>query len=105
MIDFVPIGEYSLAHAVFLLLVVGSSAFFSYLALANVRHGRATLEREREWGQSMFDVEDPDQVSAYHRAKTAIGQVQSWLTLAVVLLALYTGVAGTIVEWFQSLDY
>ncbi|ELZ13913.1 zn-dependent protease with chaperone function [Halovivax asiaticus JCM 14624] len=105
MIDLVPIGEYPLAHAAFLLLVVGSSAFFSYLAILNVRHGRATLEREREWVQSMFDVDDPDQVSAYHRAKTTIGQVQSWFTLAVVLLALYTGVAGGVVTWLQGLDY
>ncbi|WP_247731609.1 M48 family metallopeptidase [Halovivax limisalsi] len=105
MIEPVPMGEYPIAHAVFLALVVGSSVFFSWLAWVNVRHGRRTLDREREWVESTFDLEDPSRVSAYHRAKTTLGQVRSWAVLAVVLLALYSGLIASIVEWFETLGY
>ncbi|WP_254862304.1 M48 family metallopeptidase [Halovivax gelatinilyticus] len=105
MFDPVPIGEYALEHAAFLVLVIGSSIFFSALAALNVRHGRETLEREREWVSDQFGVDDPDRVSAYHRIKTRLGQVQSWFVLSVVLLALYTGAFASLVEWFEGLGY
>ncbi|MFC3957002.1 M48 family metallopeptidase [Halovivax cerinus] len=105
MFDPVPIGDYPLAHAIFLLLVVGSSAFFGVLALVNVRYGRETLLREREWVADTLDVDDPERVSAYHRAKTTIGQFQSWITLVVVLIALYSGAVGTAVEWVEGLGF
>ena len=105
MIEFVPVGEYPLAHAAFLLLVVGSAAFFTALAVANVRHGRRTLEREREWVEDELGVEDPSLVSAYHRVNTTVGQLQSWISLLVILLVLYTGLFARAVEWFEGLGY
>ena len=105
MIELVPVAEYPLAHAAFLLLVVGSAAFFTALAVANVRHGRRTLEREREWVEDELGVEDPSLVSAYHRVNTTVGHVQSWFTLVVILAVLYTGLFASVVEWFEGLGY
>ncbi|SFB69477.1 STE24 endopeptidase [Halobiforma haloterrestris] len=92
-------------HALFLLLFVGTTAFFSVLAVLNVRHGRRALERERDWVEKRLDLGDLDRVIDYQRSKTLLSQVRTWLGVAVVLAALYSGALAEIVALLEGLGY
>jgi len=94
-----------LYHAAFLVIFVGTTAFFSALSVLNVRHGARALERERAWVQSRLDLEDLDIVAAYQRAKAGLSQVETWMTVAVVLVALYTGMFTRAVSFLEGLGY
>jgi STE24 endopeptidase len=76
-------------------LLVATEAFFTLLSVLNVRHGAATLSAEADWVAAELDVEDPDAVVAYQRAKTRLGIVRRWTVLVAVLVALLAGP----VEW------
>jgi len=92
-------------HAAFLVLFVGTTAFFSVLSVLNVRYGKRALEREREWVESQLGFDDLERVSAYQVAKTRSGQVQTWVTVGLILLALYSGAFGWFVEALEGLGY
>ncbi|USZ70657.1 M48 family metallopeptidase [Natronosalvus halobius] len=92
-------------HLAFLLLVVGTTAFFSALSVLNVRYGKRALEREREWVTSRLDFDDLDRVAAYQQATTQLSQVQTWVTLALVLAALYSGALAAVVDGLEGLGY
>ncbi|WP_312910219.1 M48 family metallopeptidase [Natronosalvus caseinilyticus] len=92
-------------HLAFLVLVVGTTAFFSALSFLNVRYGERALEREREWVTSRLDFDDLDRVAAYQRATTRLSQVQTWVTLALVLAALYSGALAAVVDALEGLGY
>ncbi|AHG03161.1 peptidase M48 [Halobacterium sp. DL1] len=86
-------------HAVFLALVVGTTAFFAVLAALNVRYAERTVRERAEWLADTGGVEDPDRLLDYHRLGTAASQLQSVVVLAFVLLVLYSGLFGGAVEW------
>ncbi|WP_255170448.1 M48 family metallopeptidase [Natrononativus amylolyticus] len=92
-------------HLVFLVLFVGTTAFFTGLSLLNLRYGAAMLEREREWVEDRLDLEDTDRVVAYQRAKTRLGAVQTWATVALFLLVLYSGALAAVGEGLEALGY
>ncbi|MFC7214454.1 M48 family metallopeptidase [Saliphagus sp. GCM10025334] len=92
-------------HLAFLVLVVGTTAFFSALSFLNVRYGERALEREREWVTSRLDFDDLDRVAAYQQATTRLSQVQTWVTLALVLAALYSGALAAVVDALEGLGY
>ncbi|WP_276252533.1 M48 family metallopeptidase [Halomontanus rarus] len=92
-------------HAAFLLLFVGTTAFFTALSILNVRHGARVLEREREWVRDRLGLEDVDRVTAYQRAGVRLSQVRTWAFVALVLAVLYTGALASAVEWFEGLGY
>ncbi|MFP8891416.1 M48 family metallopeptidase [Natrialbaceae archaeon A-CW2] len=92
-------------HVAFLVLFVGTTAFFSVLSILNVRYGERMLEREREWVEDQLGFEDLDRVAAYQWAKTRLGQVQTWVTVAAVLALLYTGGLAWVVESLEGLGY
>ncbi|MFP9191486.1 M48 family metallopeptidase [Natronosalvus vescus] len=92
-------------HVAFLLLVVGTTAFFSVLSLLNVRYGKRALEREREWVTARLGFDDLDLVAAYQRATTMVSQVQTWVTIALVLAALYSGALAAAVDALEGLGY
>jgi STE24 endopeptidase len=84
-------------HAVFLLLVGGSTAFFLWLAAMNVRHADRTVGERAEWLAETLGVEDPDRLLEYHRLTTATGHLQQVVLLGVLLLVLYSGLFGDLV--------
>jgi len=86
-------------HAVFLALVVGTTAFFAVLAALNVRYAERTVRERADWLADTVGVEDPDELLDYHRLGTAASQLHSVVTVAVVLFVLYAGLFGAAVEW------
>jgi STE24 endopeptidase len=86
-----------IAHAAFLLLLVGTEAVFAVLSVLNVRHAADNAEAAAEF------VEDPAEMCDYHRTTTGLSVLQSWLSLAAVLLALYAGLFGEYVAAVESL--
>jgi STE24 endopeptidase len=78
-------------HTVFLLLLVGSAAFFTWLAVRDVRHATATVTEEQDWLETTLGVEDHKELLSYHRITTAFGQLQEWVVLGGLLLVLYLG--------------
>jgi len=87
-----------LYHAVFLLLVVGTTGFFTALAVLDVRHAERTVRERADWLADTLDIQDPDRLLDYHRLTTATSQLESVVTLGVVLLVLYTGAFGTALD-------
>ncbi|WP_232700965.1 M48 family metallopeptidase [Halobacterium wangiae] len=86
-------------HAIFLALVVGTTAFFAVLAALNVQYAERTVRERADWLAETVGVENPDRLLDYHRLGTAASQLQSVVVLAVVLLVLYSGLFGGAVEW------
>lgn len=92
-----------LYHAVFLLLVVGTTGFFVALATLDVRHAERTVRDRADWLEETLGVDDPDRLLDYHRLTTASGQLESVVVLGIVLLLLYTGAFGEAVDAATSL--
>ena len=89
-------------HALLLVLLVGTHAFFAYLAVRNLRHSRSMLEAERDWLASRLGLDEPKEVFGYTAIKTGFGQLQSWIGLAFLLLVLYAGVFTEIVVYLDA---
>lgn len=90
-------------HAFLVLLLVGSQAFFTALAIRNLRYSQSTIESEREWVAEELDIQDPGAVIDYNRVKTAFSHLQSWIGLGFLLLILYAGVFTAGVEFVEDL--
>jgi STE24 endopeptidase len=83
-------------------LLVGTEAFFSTLSVLNRRHEERLVEAERDWVEAELDVDDSDELLAYHRAKTGLSLVQSWIGLVGLLLVLFSGLFADVVALLQS---
>ncbi|APE95939.1 M48 family metallopeptidase [Halodesulfurarchaeum formicicum] len=81
-------------HAVFLLLVVGSTGVVAGLAALNVRHADRRIRERSAWVTATLSVDDPARLRQYHRLSTSAGTLKNVLVLAIVLLVLYTGLFG-----------
>ncbi|WP_254766959.1 M48 family metallopeptidase [Salinilacihabitans rarus] len=92
-------------HVAFLILFVGTAAFFTLLSALNVRHGRRALDREREWVRDRFALDDPDRVAAYQRARARLSAAETWAFVALVLAVLYSGALASVVDALESLGY
>lgn len=90
-------------HAVLVLLLVGTQAFFTALAVRNLRHSARTIEAERDWVLEELAIDDPQAVVDYNRAKTALSHLQSWIGLGILLLVLYSGIFHAAVSTVESL--
>jgi len=110
-------------HVAFVLALVGTQAFFTWLAALNVRYGARAVEREtgdREapdkasgesgpesqeagWFDDRLDVDDTDELLGYQRATTGASQLQSWVGLGLLLLVLYSGLLADAVAAVESL--
>ncbi|WIV67913.1 M48 family metallopeptidase [Natrialbaceae archaeon AArc-T1-2] len=93
------------AHVAFLVLFVGTTAFFTILSILNLRHGQRALERERGWVEDRLGLTEPDRILAYQRAKSRFGQSRTWAFVGLVLLALYSGALARVVEGLEGLGY
>jgi STE24 endopeptidase len=85
-------------HVAFLLLLVGTEAFFSGLSILNYRYGAATVAARSEWVRDRLGVEDPDELLGYQRATTGLSLVRTWASLGVTLLVLYSGLFADAVD-------
>ncbi|QGN07590.1 M48 family peptidase [Halorhabdus sp. CBA1104] len=90
------------SQLVFVALLVGTEAFFTALAALNLRHAERTVSEEREWLRDRLGVEEPRELLDYNRLGTALGQLQTWVTLFVVLLVLYSGVYADAVAALEA---
>ena len=89
--------QYPTVHVGFVALLVGTQAFFTALAVLDVRHADRLVDRKREWLADTLGVDDPDELSGYHRLTTAFSELQSWLGLGVLLVVLYAGALDWVV--------
>jgi len=89
-------------HALFLGVLVGSQALFAALAILNLRHGARESRRNEEWLTDRIGIDDVGEMIDYNRAKTGLSQLQSWMTLALLVLALYAGVVTGAVRWLTE---
>lgn len=90
------------AHAALLVLLIGTHAFFTLLAITNVRYSERMLDQERDWLVDRLALDDPDDVIGYTRLKTGTSHLQSWIGLAILLLILYSGLFSRVVWYLQE---
>jgi STE24 endopeptidase len=87
----------TLVAAGLVVLLVGTEAFFTLLSVLNLRHEERTVDAEREWVRRELGVDDPDDLLDYHRLKTGLSLLRSWVGLGVLLLVLFAGLFGDVV--------
>jgi STE24 endopeptidase len=89
-------------HTALLALLVGTTALSTVLAILNVRHGAREMRKNEDWLDDRLGIEDPREVIDYERATTGLSLLQSWVMLALLLGALYTGIVTGAVEFLQK---
>ena len=85
-------------HVAFVLLLVGTQAFFTGLAVLNVRYADRLVDQKQTWLAETLGVDDTDELQAYHRLTTAFSELQSWIGLLALLGVLYAGGLAWAVE-------
>jgi len=91
--------QYPELHAVFVVLLVGTQAFFTALSVLNVQHADRLVDRNVAWLTNTLGIDNLDELRDYHRLTTAFSELQSWVGLAVLLVVLYVGA----LEWATGL--
>ncbi len=89
-------------HLLFVVLLVGTEAFFTALSAVNVRYGSRTVDAEREWVADSLDVEDPETLLDYTRTRVGVSKLQSWVGLGGILLVLYSGLYADAVRVVEA---
>ena len=89
-------------HALFLIVFVGTTAFFTGLSILNLRYGERTVRKEAEWVAETLDVEDVERLIDYQRTKTRLSLAQTWVLVAIVLAILYSGAFAAVVERLEA---
>ncbi|WP_135663615.1 M48 family metallopeptidase [Halorhabdus rudnickae] len=89
-------------HVLFIVVLVGTEAFFTALATLNLRHAEQTVAEESTWLRERLGVDDPRELLDYNRLGTALSQLQTWITLVIVLLVLYSGVYADVVAGIEA---
>lgn len=92
-------------HVVFVLLLAGTQAFFTALAVRNLRHSEATIHEEAAWMREELAIDDPTEVINYNRVKTGFSHLQSWVGLVLLLIVLYAGIFTEVVTAVESLGF
>lgn len=90
-------------HVLLIGLLVGTQIFFTWLGIRNVRYSTRKITAERDWLEKTLEVEEPTDIIAYTRSKTAFSQLQTWIGLAFLLGFLYTGVFTEVVYAIEAL--
>ena len=90
-------------HVAFVALLVGVEAFFTGLAVLNVRYGERAVAESSAWVEEELGVEDTDRLSAYHRLRTGFGLLASWIGLLILFLVLYSGLFADAVALVDGL--
>ena len=92
-------------HAIFLAILIGTQAFFTALAIRNIRHSETMITAEESWLDAALDISDPDAVIDYTRRRTGFSHLQSWVGLLILLLVLYSGLFTDAVLLVESLGF
>lgn len=90
-------------HILLIGLLVGTQAFFTWLAVRNVRYSASMIGTERDWLTEELAIEEPSDIVAYNRTKTALSHLQSWIGLAFLLIFLYSGLITDAVVAIEEL--
>jgi STE24 endopeptidase len=90
------------AHVVLVGLIVGTTALYSALSILNVRHGAKEVRANADWLDEELGVEDPEEILGYQRANAGASLLKTWVSLALLLGALYTGVFTAAVEFLAD---
>lgn len=90
-------------HVALVGLLLASQAFFTGLAVINLRYSDRAIRRERDWLADTVGIDDPDELRDYHRLSTGLGQLRNWLGLGALLGLLYSGLFADAVEAVASL--
>lgn len=91
-------------HALLVGLIVGTQVILTGLAVLNLRHSDREVRKRSEWLQESLGIDDPERTLDYLRINTGESQLESWVTLSVLLLVLYSGLYGQILEAVASTD-
>ncbi len=92
------------SHLVFLLLLLGTQALLTGLAVINVRYARETVRERAKWLADTLGIGDTDELLAYHRLTTSHSQLSEWMSLAGLLLILYLGGLTGAVDALERLE-
>ena len=86
----------SLPALVLVGLVGGVQLLETVLDGLNVRYGASAVRDAEAWVREALDVDDPEEMLAYQRAKTTLSGVQSWLGVAALLAVVVSGLYGDV---------
>ena len=86
----------SLPALVLVGLVGGVQALETILDGLNVRYGASAVRDAEAWVREALDVDDPEEMLAYQRAKTTLSGVQSWLGVVLLLAVVVSGLYGDV---------
>jgi STE24 endopeptidase len=86
------------AHVVLVGLVVGTTALYSALSILNVRYGAREVRANGDWLDEELGVDDPEEILGYQRANAGASLLKTWVSLTLLLGALYTGVFTATVD-------
>ncbi len=84
-------------------LLVGTEAFFTLLDVLNLRHQETEVAANESWIVSELGIDNPEEALSYHRVKTGVSALQSWVTLAFLLVVLFSGLFADAVAVVESL--
>lgn len=85
-------------HVLLVGLLVGTTALSTTLSILNIKHGAREMRANADWLQTYLGVEDPTEIINYQRAGTGLSLIQSWVSVLLLLGALYAGVVTGAVE-------
>lgn len=92
-------------HVVLVGLILGTQLVFTGLAVLNLRYSERTIAERASWLREELGLSDPSENAAYLRARTGLGQLETWSTLGALLLVLYSGAYGAAVSWVAALGW
>ena len=87
-----------LGHVVLLGLLVGTTVLATTLSILNVRHGAREMAENEEWLADRLGIDDVQEVIDYSQATTGLSLLRTWVSLALLLGALYAGVITAAVD-------
>jgi STE24 endopeptidase len=87
----------SQAALALVVLLVGVELLYTALDVLNLRHGARAVRAADAWVRDALDVDDPDRLLAYQRAKTTLSRLQSWVGVVAVLGVVVSGAFGDVV--------
>jgi STE24 endopeptidase len=90
------------AHVVLVGLIVGTTALYSALSILNVRYGAREVRANADWLDEELGVDDPEEILGYQRARTGASLLKTWVSLALLLGALYAGIFTEAVEFLAD---
>jgi len=77
-------------------LLGGVQVLETVLDYLNVRHGARAVRNADEWVREALDVDDPEELLAYQRARTLVSGIQSWLGIVLLLAVVVSGLYGDV---------